>query len=80
MSYLSLSFFLSTVPRPIPAGNPLKITCDGKTFTELSVPFADYIPCNDVPLKTLFRAISIKTILEIYRTLILEDNVFILSK
>lgn len=68
------------VPRPVPGGNPLKITCDGKEFKALGFPHEDYIPYNNVSFKPLFRTLSVENILEIYRALLLEMNVVLLSK
>ena len=44
------------------------------------VPFEDYLPYNNLTLKPLFRTLSVKNILEIYRALLLEMNVVLLSK
>ena len=77
-AFYFILFFL--VPKPIPGGNPLKITWDGKTFKTLGFPHEDYIPYNNISFKPLFRTLSVENILEIYRALLLEMNVVLLSK
>lgn len=70
---------LKSVPLPIPAGAPLKITFDGRPLTDVQLPPAEGLPFLDVPLRILFKSLSVESILTVFRCLLLEEKMFLIS-
>ena len=66
-------------PLPIPAGAPFRITFDGHPLTALKLPPTEGLPLLDVPMRILFKTLSIENILVVFRCLLLEEKIILIS-
>lgn len=72
--------YLLGVPAPSLGGCALRTTLDGKELCEVGMPpKEDYPQYLDVPLRLLFRMLSVENVLLIFRSLLVEEKVLLVS-
>ena len=73
--------YLLGVPAPLVGGAPLRAALDGRPMREVRLPpQEDYPQYLDVPLRLLFQMLSVDDVLLIFRSLLVEEKVLLLSK
>ena len=73
--------YLLGVPAPMVGGTGLRATLDGKALCEVGFPpKEDYPQYLDVPLRLLFRMLSVENILLIFHSLLVEEKVLLVSR